>query len=506
MMVNERTPLLLRPNNNTNKSSSSTINRLRAEEFISLDGRLVGDSSAATSSFFSSDEDVLFLPVNDSTAISDDRYNREHRRRGKGEDEVDDKADRRGLSARMGSVAAQQFQKGMSLFQTSILGGTTQRDNNTDKLRSLYGPGVDEIDKQAGLNDDDDAEPTYLNAFCCNNNCVFGTHPGAGIWWNGQDQVGSVMALTVWILFGYSVFTVLLLAATDQNNNHVLVVSAATLYCTVAALALASHAKTALTDPGTVPLTAVPPVSQKQLLHRAATTHNTIQFHSICSLCQTYKPAMSHHCRICNRCVSRMDHHCPWMNNCVGAANYKHFILFLLYTWIASCTALTLFAANYFFCPNVIACQFPVLEGHLIRVMSALCLATLLFTTHMLLNVIYSIATGVGTIDRLKKKATGEWETVAEEPILLTDIFGTASVWTWWLPTDPVFDNQERVFRYSTVADNDGDHATAAFWQNDALKQGLTASMSQPTNDQLYSQDFIGARRRQWDGLAPLDI
>jgi uncharacterized paraquat-inducible protein A len=74
------------------------------------------------------------------------------------------------------------------------------------------------------------------------------------------------------------------------------------IYTLLCAMALACHAKTSLTDPGSVPRAAVPMEEQRR----------ENPSHSMCGQCQTYKPPMSHHCRICNRCVSRMDHHCPW--------------------------------------------------------------------------------------------------------------------------------------------------------------------------------------------------
>ena len=134
----------------------------------------------------------------------------------------------------------------------------------------------------------------------------------AGIWMNSGDQAGSVMAALVWILMLYSAVTVTSLTITEGIPPIL-----GMIYTLLVSLALSCHAKTSLTDPGSVPKNAVPLESQR----RDSTSH------AMCGQCQTFKPPMSHHCRICNRCVSRMDHHCPWMNNCVGAGNLSEFYL-----------------------------------------------------------------------------------------------------------------------------------------------------------------------------------
>jgi hypothetical protein len=81
--------------------------------------------------------------------------------------------------------------------------------------------------------------------------------------------------------------------------------------------------------------------------------------------------------------------------------------------------------------------------------MTILCIATLLFVSSMLMNIMYGIMTGVGTIDRLKRKATNSLSEADEEPIHLKDIFGVQGYWTWALPVDPIFEDYDRVMGYS---------------------------------------------------------
>lgn len=271
------------------------------------------------------------------------------------------------------------------------------------------------------------------------------------------------MSAMGWVLMMYSQVTVTLLTVTEGIPVYL-----GMLYALLVTMALACHAKTSLTDPGSVPVTAIP--SERQRM--------TKDSHSMCGQCQTFKPPGSHHCRICNRCISRMDHHCPWMNNCVGAGNLKHFLLFLIYTWTSSTYALALFGWNYFFCADE-DCTFHPVVLHLVRVMTLLAIGAFLFTSSMLMNVCYGVMTGIGTIDRLKKKATNTMAQSDEEPINLIDvsvndttltkncvhltrssnlthnllfslqIFGIAPWYTWPLPVDPIFEDHDRVMGYT---------------------------------------------------------
>jgi palmitoyltransferase ZDHHC3/7/25 len=137
------------------------------------------------------------------------------------------------------------------------------------------------------------------------------------------------------------------------------------------------------------------------------------------------------------------------MNNCVGAGNLKHFLLFLIYTWACSVFSLVLLGYNYFFCADD-TCVFNLVLTQLVRIMTILSVGAFLFTSSMLMNVVYGIMTGVGTIDRLKKKATGTVSDADEEPIPLTDIFGIGPLYQWPLPMDPLFDDYDRLMGYAT--------------------------------------------------------
>ncbi len=122
--------------------------------------------------------------------------------------------------------------------------------------------------------------------------------------------------------------------------------------------------------------------------------------------------------------------------------------MFLCYTWIGCAFSLIIFSLNYFFCDNE-NCAFDIILVQLVRVMTLIDIATLLFVSSMIMNVTYGILTGVGTIDRLKKKASNTVGEGTEEPLKLKDIFGIQGYWTWLLPVDPVFEDYDLVLGYS---------------------------------------------------------
>ena len=109
-----------------------------------------------------------------------------------------------------------------------------------------------------------------------------------------------------------------------------------------------------------------------------------------------------------------------------------------------------MFGWNYFFC-SVDDCVFSPVLIQLVRVMTVLCVGTLIFTSSMLTNVTYGVMTGIGTIDRLKMKADNTWGLADEEAMEWKDIFGVGDYWTWVLPFfDPVFEDYDLAMGYSS--------------------------------------------------------
>lgn len=136
------------------------------------------------------------------------------------------------------------------------------------------------------------------------------------------------------------------------------------------------------------------------------------------------------------------------MNNCIGAANLKSFILFLSYTWVGSAFALMIFGCNYFLCHEE-SCEFDGVLVQLVRVMTVICTASILFVSSMLANVVFGVITGSGMIDRLQRRMANAAEEADHPPLEFEDVFGIGPAYTWFLPTEPIFPDHDRVLGFS---------------------------------------------------------
>lgn len=260
----------------------------------------------------------------------------------------------------------------------------------------------------------------------------FGTSGRYVVWLNTTDSSGLLLASVVWLLILYSLVVVFFIvfdegeAEYNKFNGAMVIV--------LEFMALWSHAVTMCGDPGVVPIGAKPLGGNVE--------DSAVQ----CGMCDNYKPPGCHHDRVSGRCISRMDHFCPWTNNAVGAKNQKNFFLFLIYTNVASiyfCIILfiNLASCNSLTCTttNSVAYILPML-----RVESVVLLFSIVFTSSMIITQVYSLVTGLGTIDRMQLKK-GQADSV--EPIPFEHVFGD-EVWRWFVPVEPVFKDPEAVLHY----------------------------------------------------------
>ncbi|XP_029607547.1 palmitoyltransferase ZDHHC7-like isoform X3 [Salmo trutta] len=223
--------------------------------------------------------------------------------------------------------------------------------------------------------------------------------------WFIQDGCGMVCAFITWFLVLYADFVVTFVMLLPSKSFWYAVVNGVVFNC-LAVLALTSHLRTMLTDPGAVPKGN----ATKKYMESLNLKPGEVIYK--CSKCYSIKPERAHHCRspgspsrfqpppprlvpnehdhgvvslpcsICKRCIRKMDHHCPWVNNCVGENNQRFFVLFTMYIAMISTHALALSGYQFVTCVKVQWSECSDFSPPVtVMLMIFLCLEGLLFLT-----------------------------------------------------------------------------------------------------------------------------
>jgi palmitoyltransferase ZDHHC3/7/25 len=285
--------------------------------------------------------------------------------------------------------------------------------------------------------------------------------------WLNTDACGIITASLTWIIVLYCNWVVITQVLGSWYAHHVLQrVLHCIFFMSFSTLALISHAKAMLSNPGAVPLSSKP-------------TH-TSGWNRLCQKCDNHKPSRAHHCSVCGRCVIKMgedraaprrhpqgcsaqpspfifspflpaDHHCPWVNNCVGLANQKFFLLFLLYTFIISAYAVTLLAGHVTSCMSAFRPECVEVSPGQGIAMLTLCVCAILFglfTGCMMLDQSSSVTSGLTQIDRYHQNQTTE----VSRGAALAEVFGGHEAdgfqLHWLLPTPIKYVNPESLTGY----------------------------------------------------------
>lgn len=161
--------------------------------------------------------------------------------------------------------------------------------------------------------------------------------------WCVKDICGWVCAIFTWLLVLYAVYVVNFVMLIHNPNTTWSVVNGV-IFQFFAFMAVASHVRCMLTDPGAVPKGN----ATQENIKRLNLADGQVVFK--CPKCVSIKPDRAHHCSVCQRCIKKMDHHCPWVNNCVGESNQKFFVLFTMYICIISFHALYMSIHHFITC------------------------------------------------------------------------------------------------------------------------------------------------------------
>ncbi|XP_075412068.1 palmitoyltransferase ZDHHC3 isoform X3 [Tenrec ecaudatus] len=245
---------------------------------------------------------------------------------------------------------------------------------------------------------DIERKPQYLQP----EKCVPPPRPGPkGTMWFIRDGCGIACAIVTWFLVLYAEFVVLFVMLIP-SRDYVYSVLNGIVFNLLAFLALASHCRAMLTDPGAVPKGN----ATKEFIESLQLKPGQVVYK--CPKCCSIKPDRAHHCSVCKRCIRKMDHHCPWVNNCVGESNQKYFVLFTMYIALVSLHALIMVGFHFLHCfeEDWTKCSSfsPPTTVILLILLCFEGLLFLIFTAVMFGTQVHSICTDETGIEQLKKE------------------------------------------------------------------------------------------------------
>ncbi|XP_004476831.1 palmitoyltransferase ZDHHC3 isoform X5 [Dasypus novemcinctus] len=245
---------------------------------------------------------------------------------------------------------------------------------------------------------DIERKPEYLQP----EKCVPPPHSGpVGTMWFIRDGCGIACAIVTWILVLYAEFVVLFVMLIPSRDYAYSIINGL-VFNLLAFLALASHCRAMLTDPGAVPKGN----ATKEFIESLQLKPGQVVYK--CPKCCSIKPDRAHHCSVCKRCIRKMDHHCPWVNNCVGENNQKYFVLFTMYIALISLHALIMVGFHFLHCfeEDWTKCSSfsPPTTVILLILLCFEGLLFLIFTSVMFGTQVHSICTDETGIEQLKKE------------------------------------------------------------------------------------------------------
>uniref|UniRef100_A0A5K3EU13 Palmitoyltransferase n=1 Tax=Mesocestoides corti TaxID=53468 RepID=A0A5K3EU13_MESCO len=255
-----------------------------------------------------------------------------------------------------------------------------------------------------------------------------------GVVWFVRDCAGCVCMVFTWLLIAYGEFVVACIIL-PQTPSMAISWIFGILYHIFAFLAVFSHLKAVFTDPGTVRLGNATRDAVMRIYLASGSNTPLVR----CPKCFCIKPERAHHCSCCRRCVRKMDHHCPWVNNCVGEGNQKYFVLFNLYIFLQSLTAIVMIVTFFFSCFTEFGmCEYPgsysataALISNIFFISEAIFFG--LFTCIMSCTQVSAIVSDETAVESLKRNK-GMARPRISRVEALSIVFGRPFSWRWFSP------------------------------------------------------------------------